>query len=356
MSTERIVDQLRRRVPKPVKRLARFAVNYPGIYVRLRANYDYDARRFLRFSSVNGRQGSAGNVRAWIDADVHKIEKALALKTPRPGFGKPVVRRLVDNLHSYLDHSEADLSVELAVNALAAYEEFNARHGVSDDQLASEIRSVRDRTAEGCDGGRGGTRDITRRDIHACAKIDLEPFLLSRHSIRQFSDEEVSPELIERAVKMAQRTPSVCNRQATRVHVFSDPTDRARVLSCQLGNAGFGEQIKVALVITVDLETFFSVGERNQGWIDGGMFAMSLIYALHSLGLGTCPLNWCAEKERDEHLHRVAAIPDSEMVIMQIAVGHLPDTLKVAQSARKPLSRVLIAGAQTREVRAPKGA
>jgi hypothetical protein len=30
------------------------------------------------------------------------------------------------------------------------------------------------------------------------------------------------------------------------------------------------------------------VAERNQGWIDGWLFAMSLVYALHSLRPGSC--------------------------------------------------------------------
>jgi nitroreductase len=69
---------------------------------------------------------------------------------------------------------------------------------------------------------------------------------------------------------------------------------------------------------------------------------MSLIYALHSLGLGTCCLNWCATVERDRELKRIVRIPESEAVIMMIAVGHIAETLKVARSVRRSVEELLI--------------
>ena len=46
------------------------------------------------------------------------------------------------------------------------------------------------------------------------------------------------------------------------------------------------------LIIAMDLKAFVPAHERYQHWIDGGMFSMSIIYALHSLGLSSCCLNW----------------------------------------------------------------
>ena len=67
---------------------------------------------------------------------------------------------------------------------------------------------------------------------------------------------------------------------------------------------------------------------------------MSLIYSLHSLGLGTCCLNWSVEKETDAQLRKITNIPASENIIMLIAVGHLPDEFEVAISQRLPLDEV----------------
>ena len=71
---------------------------------------------------------------------------------------------------------------------------------------------------------------------------------------------------------------------------------------------------------------------------------MSLVYALHSLGLGSCCLNWCVEKETDQKLRRITGIAESEAVIMMIGVGHLPEKLVVARSMRKSLETILVKG------------
>ena len=69
---------------------------------------------------------------------------------------------------------------------------------------------------------------------------------------------------------------------------------------------------------------------------------MSLIYALHSLGLGTCCLNWSVTRERDLALRKDAKIDHSESIIMMIAVGNLPDNFSVANSSRKPVEEILV--------------
>jgi nitroreductase len=74
------------------------------------------------------------------------------------------------------------------------------------------------------------------------------------------------------------------------------------------------------------------------------MFAMSLVYGLHAQGLGSCCLNWCAELSAERRLRAITEIPDHEAVIMMIAIGHVPESLLVAQSVRKPLSEVLVHG------------
>jgi nitroreductase len=141
---------------------------------------------------------------------------------------------------------------------------------------------------------------------------------------------------------MASFTPSVCNRQNWKVFVFTSAEDKRRVLAFQNGNRGFGDQASKILLVTADLQGFVAPGERNQGWIDGGMFAMSLLYLFHSLGVGTCCLNWSVKMETDQNMKAAAGIPDSHGVIMLIAVGHYPVHLRVAQSPRKPLRELVV--------------
>jgi nitroreductase len=89
------------------------------------------------------------------------------------------------------------------------------------------------------------------------------------------------------------------------------------------------------------LDIWLAIGERNQPWIETGMFAMSLIYALHAMGLGTCCLNWSVEPEKDEALKRDLDLPESFAIGMMIAVGALPDEILVAESRRVSLDQIL---------------
>ncbi|NKB56014.1 MAG: hypothetical protein GKS00_06735 [Alphaproteobacteria bacterium] len=187
------------------------------------------------------------------------------------------------------------------------------------------------------ESGRGGTTKVTEEEIRAATHGVAETFFDTRHSVRQFTDLAVDRQLIEESLKRAQRTPSVCNRQCARVHVLTDSKAKAKALSFQNGNRGFGSQASVIFIVTADLSVFTDAGERFQGWIDGGMYAMSLVYALHSLGLGSCTLNWSVAPGIDRRMRSALNIPENELVIMMIAAGHIPDSFKVASSPRLPV-------------------
>ncbi len=159
--------------------------------------------------------------------------------------------------------------------------------------------------------------------------------------MRQFSPEPVPAEAVTSAVRLAQRTPSVCNRQAWRVHVYSSPADRERVLRTQDGNAGFGHQAAHVLLVTADARAYVTSGERHQAYVDGGMFAMSLVYALQSEGIASCCLNLCNYFFQDMAVHRACRVPPSELPVMMIAIGYPPSEFQVAASPRLHVDEVL---------------
>jgi nitroreductase len=336
---------IRSRLPKSVKRWLRLIATYPIYYLRLHQNYAYDRNRFGRYSSADSIFNRQVHLQSWIAGDAHKIEKALSLRSPRPGFGVAVVSRLVENLERhFVDYGTDEICVT-AIDALKEYVEYNTRYGFENLELDKKLEGFcLLQKQDHYDLRQGGSIPVKRDDILRKSSLDLEGFFESRHSIRHFSDKPVPREMVERAIRLALKTPSVCNRQSWRVHAFSEPNILKEVIACQKGNAGFGEQIRTVLVVTSNTETFFSVGERNQCWIDGGMFSMSLVYALHSLGLGSICLNWSVERAADRELHRVASIPDPEAIIMLIGIGFLPETLRVAQSKRKLVDDILIWG------------
>lgn len=299
----------------------------------------HDANWYNRFSGSRNIERK-GVLQARIIKSYHRIEKGLALAAPRPGFGPDAIALLMGDISTYSDNFGEDHVIKRGLQTLAEYEAFNLHKG---SKVPDVARFLAESSYDSKDGYlvEGGTLEVTREAIHAGALLDLKPFFQSRYSVRQFSKEVVSEELIELAIKMAQKTPSVCNREAGRVFLVSDKARAAELLTYQNGNRGFGDQADKLLVITTNLECFLTVGERNQCWIDGGLFAMSLIYALHSLGLGSCCLNWSVEPTTDDAFKRASGIPDENAIIMLLAVGHLPERFRVAISARRPIEDVL---------------
>jgi len=350
-AVKKIISKL---LPRSVKDfLLKYRAKY-RCWRNLILNFRYDIKRFNKWSvaqkpggilAKSERLKTRANLEALMTMEYHRIEKGLSFKEPRVAFGAEIVASLIERIRVYQDrYNASDDIVHISINTLMAYYQYNLEHGRQNQQLYNTILNLQNRcnSKPGAACNNGGIKTVTRDQIWKDSKKDLKAFFWARHSVRQYETREVDMDLIVQAVEMAQRSPSVCNRQSSKVYVFSDPQEKEAVLDLQLGNRGFGDQASKVLIVTSDLQNFVSIGERNQGWIDGGMYAMSLVYALHSLGLGTCCLNWSKEYQLDQQLRQVAGIGESEVIIMMIAVGHLPDEFMVAQSPRKDLSEILI--------------
>jgi len=156
----------------------------------------------------------------------------------------------------------------------------------------------------------------------------------TRKSVRMYSAEPPEKQVITSAVSIAIKTPSVCNRQPWRIHYFTNKSSVSSILDLQNGNRSFRDEIKALALVTVDLNSFFGPEERHQCFIDGGMFSMSFLYALHSMGLAACALNWAVNAITDIRIRTVSSIPKNEEIIMMIAIGNYQDEVKIPKSER----------------------
>ncbi|MEH6704701.1 MAG: nitroreductase family protein [Galbibacter orientalis] len=170
---------------------------------------------------------------------------------------------------------------------------------------------------------------------------DPEDFFFSRYSLREFSDEKVNDEVVQRAIKLAMKTPSVCNRHPWKIYYSSDFDVVQKALLHQNGNRPFGKKVQSLLIITTDLKAFFAGAEHYQHWIDGGLISMSVMYALHSLGVSSCPLNWSQTPKNDKKLRAELNIASNHTIIMMLAIGYPDIDNMVCSSARRPINEVL---------------
>lgn len=268
------------------------------------------------------RHASVGtkNLEGQLIKDYHRIEKGLALQAPKRPFGAAVAERIEANLLFGRDSGTNETVVTSAESAHKALEDWNS-NGLISDAIAPLAKHEPTRGLEDVDG-----------------------FFRSRHSVRDFSAAEVDNKVLGHAVSLALQSPSVCNRQAWLIRFFRG-ADVPRILKYQNGNRGFTESIPVVGLVTVDTRLFAAPGERNQPWIEGGIFAMSLVWALHGLGLDSCMLNMSVCNDRSTALREEFGLDDSELVIMMVAIGYGRTGHRVARSPRRDLAEVVVATA-----------
>jgi len=94
--------------------------------------------------------------------------------------------------------------------------------------------------------------------------------------------------------------------------------------------------------LTTELVGYRNVSERNYPFVDGGLYAMNLLYALHYYKIGACALNWCYSSEKDTFLRKMINIPESQTVIMMIGCGGVPEKFKLTLSKRSSAETVII--------------
>ncbi len=306
----------------------------------IKRNYDYDMERYLRYSSVHDINPDPVALASYLTHVYHGLEKGLTMEVPRAGFGLYKIRPIIAAIVELEQSARAGFATRGARGCLQAYVRFHDDLGLP---LPAEIeQELRAFVAEMNDQDfPGGAISWTRKEIEEATDFDYDRFIQTRCSLRHYTGEPVAPETVETAVRQAIKSPRVCNREMRRVHAVYDPALRDHLLSYQSGNRGFGHKLGAVLVVTVDLREFDMIGERNQGWIDGGLFAMSLVYALHANRLGTCMLNWSADCEQDTRLREAFEIPDYEAIITFIGVGQMPEEFKVAASPSPGVEEVL---------------
>lgn len=306
--------------------------------IEIIADSIHDAGRYFRWSQSGRQVLSPAQLEGRLLAKAHSIEKGLSMPVVRSFFGQEALKELCARMDQY-EAAGLDRNGTAYVKGQHAIAAYLAHH---EGQLLPEsLDFIRPRAAGMATPEHGGVLEVRSDRIKREAAGDFASLVYSRHSIRDFASSPVDPEVIDRAVALAQRSPSVCNRQSGRVYALTDPTMLNLALKIQGGNRGFGDGIGTLLVVTADLSIFRDSKERNQGFVDGGLFAMTLIYALHFLGLGCCALNWSAGRNKDRKLRALIGIPDNELVIVLLGVGHLKAEFRVASSPRRMRDEVL---------------
>jgi len=280
-----------------------------------------DAYRSLMHSAPLEKFGflkvNSKKLESMLRKDIHRIEKGLSLEEPKKNFGVILVHRInqvLKNQNSKTIDPKLIEQSQLAKEALLLWNQ----HGVRG--LESVVQKI-------------------EPPEFSQDKIDFVNFFSTRKSVRSFEDTSLDLDNIKFAVEMALNTPSVCNRQGWKMWFISDPDTVQQIRMLQNGNKGF-TNLNNLLVFAVDRRLFSLGRERNQLWIDGGMFAMSVIWSLHSRGIASCFLNWAESPLKTKKLRNIMNIQKQYEIVTLCALGYPAKDSYAALSRKEELDSV----------------
>lgn len=265
----------------------------------------------------------------------HAIEKGLSLGNPRPLFGREKVAEIIRASARY-DISFSKFPIAMAKGALSAYYNENSKHATANHPTLVAIQDFLKSGEVAYIRSTGGVKQVSRFPTEqACENAN---FLLSRTSCRMFDRAPLSREMVEKVLRVAQSAPSQCNRQSIRIHFYQEPSIISELLSLQGGASGFAESVGNLFLISSEITAWGGPQQRNQLYVDGGLYSMMLMLACHAHGIAACPLNLAVTNSVEEKIKKLGAIEKNQRLIMMIAVGYSAEP--IVKAARSPRCNV----------------
>ena len=311
------------------------------IFLGLTINFIIDYFFYIKESGIFN-ENRKEKLLAKITYNYHSIEKGLSMPSLKLGFGKKKIEKLKKFIKTYLDKDYDVLSSQFIAgcSVLAKYFEIHKKNTfeVEDFFNFEEYRLMKSYSKDTI----GGTIKIFKTEYFSKVTNSFNEFVTSRHSIRYFSEELIEIEKIKDAVELANFCPSACNRQSCKVYSVGDKSKVELILNIQKGVDSTAKLIHQLLIITSNRNNFFTSGERNQLYVDGGIFLESLLLSLHYKKIAACPLHWSLNYSHDKKIKNLIGLSSGEKVIALIAIGSLKDDLKVPSSCRKQIDEFFV--------------
>lgn len=141
--------------------------------------------------------------------------------------------------------------------------------------------------------------------------MDAYENIMTRRSVRYYTDEPISDEVLEKILRAGMAGPSCTNARDWSFLVTRDPAVLNKMADGNGGPAAPLRRAALGIMVLGDLERAFKPAPDY--WvIDGAIAAQNMILAAHALGVGSVWLGtW----------------PQMERVNKQIAAFELPDTV-----------------------------
>ena len=266
----------------------------------------------------------------------HRLEKGLCIREPRKAWGYDKADRLAGLIvkESRKEHPD-QMAVQIGKAVLSAYIASKEAAEPEEPKLAALKAKVEaGKILRDCDSRFGGTLLIKKEEVLQDAAA-VDHLFNTRHSVRDYDDTPVDPAKLERAVALALRAPSACNRQASQIYVLSGE-ERAKISG---GNSYHADKY---LIITGNMRAFH-MGELNDWIVSSSIFCGYLSLALHAVGIGSCIFrkDIIKDSEYNDSVRKICRIPEDEQIILEMAIGNYKEEFPVPVSYRKTAKEIL---------------
>jgi len=154
--------------------------------------------------------------------------------------------------------------------------------------------------------------------------MDVLEAILSRRSIRRYTDEAVGEEVVEQLLRAAAAAPSAHNEQPWHFVVIRDRAVLAEFPKVHPhSRLLLGAPVAIAVCADHELE----VDRGVDYWVqDCAAATQNLLLAAHGLGLGACWIGIHPRAERQEVLKKLLGLPASVSCFGLVALGHPAET------------------------------
>lgn len=299
----------------------------------LTINYYSDYNLYRKHSSIFNKD-TYEKIESEITLRYHSIEKGFLHFPIRERFAQAKVSELIQLIKGkkIVGHYN-NIQIQSAFNSLCKYYEFhdNKHIDISDYYIKDDYFFFKNNLYLDSEI----IKKHTNASFFAENKKDFKSFSFSRCSVRNFTGEKVSKENLQKVIDLANNAPSVCNRQPVNIYVVENKSLIDQILKIQGGLAGYSQKLSQLIVLTSNRNYFYSTGERNQLYTDGGIYLMNLLYALHYYKVGACPAHWGLPVHADKKAKNLLKLKESEQIVCLVAIGIPTEEFSTTLSARK---------------------
>ncbi len=148
--------------------------------------------------------------------------------------------------------------------------------------------------------------------------MDAIKNILTRRSIRKFTEQAVSDDMIKKLIEAGVHAPSARNFQPWHFIVLSDK-DKMKKITEVHPNAGMLSRAPLGILVCGDMKLQDSEGYMAQ---DLSAVTQNILLAAHAHGLGSVWLGVFPRQERIKGIREILEIPDHILPFSLIAIGY----------------------------------